>query len=332
MRGQWIRRVALVALGLLVGCGPQVVWVTRRPAFDYEKIQRIGVIRFAVTAESPEAQGASAAVADKIARLLIEHRDYKVATPEEIGVALQAKMYSPPLALDAEAVKKIGEIAGVDTLVTGAVMTCTFTQQQLDRVQREYTDTGYRLYEDGAYPYRSTRNEATIGAEMRVYDVRSGSVIWTDSSSYTSWAQGAPPPWSRERVLDDASDQVAAKLFLGLVVNRDKARVPEDSIFTSERMVGQVPVQRTKDFTAKSEKVFVVLRLNNSFAGTKKAPLAENEVVWSATDQSIGVPFTVKELTVKAGFGKYEARYFIGGQEIRSVEFNIRGQKSEVGG
>lgn len=324
----------VVGLALLVGCGPEAVWVTRRPAFNYEKIHKIGVIAFATTAKGPEAEGAGAVLADKIARFLIEHQDYQVVTPEQIARALQQAKYSPPLPLDAGIVKMIGEIAGVDTLVAGTVTTCTFKQTEETKLQPEYTDTGYALYRDAVIPYRSTRNEAEIAAEMRVYDAATGAIVWSDSFGYKSWAQGTPPPRNRQQVLEDASDQVAAKLFLGLVVNKDLAKIPADSIFTSAGFVGQQYVNRTTAFSTKDETVFVVLTLGSSFERASvmvkvfkkgdKSPVATAVRVWDGKIAAIGVPFMVKDLTSKSGFGKFEARYSINDQEVRSTEFTIR--------
>jgi len=221
----WKRWTCVVGLALFLGCGPEAVWVTRRPAFNYEKIHRIGVLRFATVAKGPDAEGMGAVVADKITRLLIEHRDYEVATPDQVAKALEEKKSAPTSPLDAEAVKKIGAIAGVDVLVTGAVTRCGFKKTEQTRFQPQYTDTGYALYQDGALPYNSTRIEAEVAAEMRVYDTATGALIGSDSFGYTSWAQGSPPLRSRQQVMDDASDQVAAKLFLGLVL--PQPRLPD---------------------------------------------------------------------------------------------------------
>ena len=334
MRKSWQRWVCILGLAWLVGCGPESVWVTRRPAFNYERIHKIGVMVFAVSVKGPEAEGAGAVIADKIARFLIEHQDYQVVAPDQIAKALDEKKYSPTLPLDAAQVRKIGEIAGVDTLVTGTVTKCAFQQTEATKLQPEYTDTGYAVYREGAIPYRSVRNEAEIVAEMCVYHAASGAVVWSDAFGYKSWAQGAPPPRNREQVLEDASDQVAAKLFLGLVVNKNLVRVPLDSVFTSAGFVGQQYVNRTSNFTSKDEKVFVVLALGTGFEGTPvtvkifkkgdKSPMASADCVWNDKAPVIGLPFLVKDLTAKAGFGKYEAKYFIGGQEIRSADFNIR--------
>lgn len=334
MRKSWKRWAGIVGLALLVGCGPEAVWVTRRPAFNYEKVHRIGVITFAVTAKGSEAEGAGAVLADKIARFLIEHQDYQVVPPEQVAKALEATKYSPPLPLDAEAVKRIGQVAGVDSLVTGTVTTCSFKQTEATKLQPEYTDTGYAVYRDGAIPYRSVRNEAEIVAEMRVYDTATGALVWSDSFGYTSWAQGAPPPRNREQVLEDASDQVAAKLFLGLVVSKNRVQIPADSIFTSAGFVGQQYVNRTTTFTPRNEKVFVVLALGTGFGGNRvtvkvfkkgeKLPVAAADRVWDDKVPVIGVPFLVKGLTSQAGFGKYEAKYFINDREIRGTGFALR--------
>ncbi len=328
----WLALVILLVV--LAGCGPEMVWVTKRPAFDYQKVQRIGVMVFTTPSKEPVAEGAAVAVADKIARFLIEHRDYQVTPPQAIAKAIEDKKHSPPLPLDADAVKRIGEITGVDALVTGTVTSASFKRTEQTRYQPEYTDTGYGIYREGSRPYQSVRNEAQIAAEIKVYDTRSGLPIWTDVFAYTSFAQGTPPPLSREQVLDDAADQVAAKLFLGLVVHKNRIKVPDDSLLTSEGFVGEQVVNRTKNFSAGKQNVFVVVRLGPDFAGTKvlvsvfrkdrKDPVAQAERVWGKNEQAIGIPFSIKDLTSKAGFGDYEVKYFIGGEQVRSADFRIR--------
>lgn len=334
MCAKWRRLVCVLSLLTLTGCGPAMVWVTRRPAFPYEKVQCIGVMVFAVAPKDPDAQGSGAAVADKIARLLIEHHDYQVVTPEQIAKTIDEKKYTPPLPLDGEAVKKIGEWTGVDTLVTGTITTCTFSKSEQTRLQPEFVDTGYGIYPERAYPYRSVKLEAEIAAQMQVYDTRNGAVLWTDSFSYKSWAQGAPPSLTREQLLDDAADQVAAKLFLGLVVHKDHVKVPEDCIFTCQDMVGHEFVNRIKEFSARDPKVVVALRLNSAFSNVKvrvavykkgqETPLAQAERLLGPKETSAGFPFNVKDLTAKGGYGKYKARFYIGDVEVRTTEFIIR--------
>ena len=333
----WKRWAWLVGLALFLGCGPEAVWVTRRPAFNYEKIHRIGVLRFATVAKGPDAEGMGAVISDKIARLLVEHRDYETITPDQIAKALDEKKYAPPSPLDAEAVKKIGAITGVDTLVTGAATRCAFKKTEQTRFQPQYTDTGYALYQDASVPYNSTRLEAEVAADLRVYDTATGALVWSDSFGHTSWAQGAPPPRTRQQLVDDASDQVSAKLFLRLVVNKDFVKVPPDSVFTCADFVGNQYVHRTAEFSARDEKVFVALALGSGFNDTPvtvkifkkgdKAPVAKADIVWNGKIAQAGLPFSVKELTSKSGFGKYEAKYFIDDREIRSTDFNIRAAK-----
>jgi hypothetical protein len=324
----------VAALGLLVGCQPDSIWVTQRPAFDYQKIRRIGVMAFAYLPTETDAEAAGAAVADKVTRFLIEHRDYQVAAPEEIAQALEAKKYAPPKTLDAPAMKRICEIAGLDALVLGKVTQCEFRRTERTKVVPEYVDTGWAVYQEGALSYRAVANDAKISAEIQVFDASSGLVVWSDSASYRSWSEGSPPAWDREQVLQDASDQVAARLFLGLVVHKNGVAIPKRSLFTSAGFVGQEPVNQTRQFTTKDETVFVVLCLNDDFRSVavniavfKKgndAPLGQVERVWGRNAKNIGVPFQVKDLVAKGGAGDYVAKYFIDGLEIRSAEFTIR--------
>ena len=172
------------------GCGAQYVWVEEEvaPPFDHTSIKKIAVVEFENRTRD---RSAGRIVAARLEELLVTESGYEVVTRMDLKRLLHEHNLSVRGALDPEAMKRLGKVAGVDALVVGSVET-------------------YEIEETVIKPLKVARR-ASILLLLKAVNTTTGRVVcsktaegdffwrgWTDTDSAVS------PRECLGRALDDA--------------------------------------------------------------------------------------------------------------------------------
>ncbi|MFH1239400.1 MAG: GNA1162 family protein [bacterium] len=148
--------IFIISAVLITGC------VSSRAAiksdYDFTKIKRIGVLRFANYSKNVSS---GAAVADEFIRQLLI-KNINVVERINLDRLIQEQDLNSSGYLNPETAKKAKELLGVDAIITGTVM------EYSPRVRRQQSDI--------------TTAEVSISARM--IDVETGSVVWANSYTY----------------------------------------------------------------------------------------------------------------------------------------------------
>ncbi len=331
----------LAALGMVAalgwGCGPEKIKVMKQPMFDVNAIKRVAVIEFA---DAPGVPGCGGVMSDMLASNLGQHKQWQIFSRQQLGTLLKEQDLGMTDRFDASTAVKIGKLAVVDTVIIGRVNQYgvqTRTETKYNSVPVWRTDASGVPFIAGYnnVPYQFTRLDGTASATLNLVSVQTGQVIWSDTQTYSWWAQGSPPTLGPHQVLQNAAQETVNKLFLNLVPHQKEVKVPDNSIFTCKDLVGGSWMDKTSEFVADAVKMFVVLALNRDFHKTtivvRLNKKGDEEVVkqfehpWDSEKYgSFGFALSPKELADRKGPGAYEARYFVSGTEIRKMEFNIK--------
>ncbi|MFH1414515.1 MAG: CsgG/HfaB family protein [Elusimicrobiota bacterium] len=157
------------------GCGPKVAF---RPDYNFNKIERVGVLRF----DSSQIQIINTyndpgnAVADEFVFQLLS-RGTRVVERSRIESILREQHLWKSGNIDPATIREMGKILGVDALIMGTV-----TRYIPDRKERVYIKD-----DKGELQEEIFLIEAEIGISARMVDVVTGEVIWASSYFYDSF-------------------------------------------------------------------------------------------------------------------------------------------------
>lgn len=167
--------------------------------YDFSRINRIAVMGIE---DYPGFKGSGEAITAQVILRLIE-RDYDVIERTKIETLLQEHKLVLSGVLNTDTVDKIGEIAGVSAIITGTIVEYspkTFFKIPVEILKRggERLDSYYDSEKKAVVPikirdadreYRTVEIrtiEASVGFNLRMLDVESGSIVWAGSYTYNS--------------------------------------------------------------------------------------------------------------------------------------------------
>ncbi|NOZ23365.1 MAG: hypothetical protein GXP25_20005 [Planctomycetes bacterium] len=329
---------ALCAIGMLAGCrGKDKVTLVVKPKFEYTAVKRVAVIGFKNCTTSRDGRGVADALGAKLTAYLVQSGTYQVLTRDRLKAVLMEQNLSVTSTVDPATAIKIGKIAAVDCIVAGRLTQLQRAENSETRYRDQYDWSTGKPVKVGSIPYKWTRRQVDVGASLQLISTTTGQVIWSDDKSYSAWAQGSPPPKSMGQCQESSVANVATLLAKGLVPHTAQVKVPKESIYTCKSFVAGQFMDKTKVFTTRDEQVYIVLKLTQDFADTtllirivqkdNEQIVEQKEHVWSGKYGQFGFPFKMADIVKKGGPGKYEAQYYIGGQEIGVEEFRIKEAK-----
>ncbi len=315
-----------------IGCAGPRVWVNVRPRFDYQNIHTIAVLPFENKSASPDA---GEVVSDKLTALLLQRGPYKIAPGKALKVDAQKGYLSPDDGMKPAVAMELGRSSGAEALLAGAVLNYKSDRYHEVRFYGEPFDFDESMHE--AYydevPVDWYKVDAVVEAGIRLIDVSTGKVIWSDSSTGTASSYGAPPAMGEAEVLDRAADSAVRKLLLGLIPHEQRVRVPRGSIVVCGAFINHA-VDIRPNYTTRDGSLYVVIELGNEFAGKEilmkinkadtGASVSEERYTWGEDDDIHPFKEDIATLVAKGGLGKYCAAYFMGGRKIGNADFHIR--------
>lgn len=207
------------------GCAGPRVWVEVSPRFDYQNVHTIAVLPFENKSASPDAGGV---VSGKLAALLRQRGPYKIAPGSALKVDAQKDYLSPGGDMKPAVAMELGRASGADALLAGAVLSYKSDKSHEVRFYGEpfgFDESMHEAYYDEV-PVDWYKVDAVVEAQIRLIDVSTGKVIWSDSRTATASSYGAPPALGEAEVLDRAADGAVRKLLLGLIPHEQRIRLP----------------------------------------------------------------------------------------------------------
>jgi len=341
-----MRRNVLAVLGVVVVCGVAMlagcrgkdkVTVVVKPKFEYTAIKRVAVVGFQDSTRTRGGQAVADALEAKLSAYLVQSGTYQVMTRDRLKTVLMEQNLSVTSTVDPATAIKIGKIAAVDCIIAGRLTQFRQDERNETRYRDKYDWSSGKPVKVGSIPYRWTRRQVDVGASLQLIGTTTGQVIWSDDKSYSSWAQGSPPSKSMGQCQESSVGNVGALLAKGLVPHTANVKVPKDSIYLCKSFVAGQFMDKTDKFTTRDEQLYVVLKLTRDFTDTpilirifqkeNEQVVNQKEHVWTGKYGQYGFPFKMADIVKKGGAGRYEAQYYIGGQEIGVKEFQIKEPK-----
>ncbi|MEW6357405.1 MAG: CsgG/HfaB family protein [Planctomycetota bacterium] len=327
--------IGILIVCAVVGCrGKDKVTVVVKPRFEYTGIRRVAVANFLNSTTSPVGQNVADSLTAKLAAYLVQSGTYEVVARDQLQTLLTEQNLSATSLIDPATAIKIGKIAAVECIIAGRLTQLQHNEHSETRYQDQYDWRNGQMVKVGSIPYQWTKRQVDVGGSLQLISTTTGQVIWSDDKSYSSWATGSPPPNSMGQCEESSVGNVAALLAKGLVPHTAEVKVPKDSIYTCKNFVAGQFMDKTDRFTTRDEQVYVVLKLTQDFTDTQilirlfqksnEQVVIQQEHTWSGKYGQFGFPFKMADIVQKGSTGKYEAQYYIGGQEIGVVEFEIK--------
>jgi hypothetical protein len=316
----------------VVGCAGPRVWINVEPRFDYRKIRTIAVLPFENRSDCSDA---GEIVSEKLTSLLLQRGPYKVAPVEAPKIDAEKDYLSPEGDMNPDVARELGRSSGAEALLAGTVLNYKsdrFHEVRFYGEPFEFDQSLHEAYYDEV-PVDWYKIDAFVEAEIRLTDVSTGKVVWSDSRTATASSYGSPPALGEAEVLDRAADGAVRKLLLGLIPHEQRVRVPRGSIVVCGAFISHA-VDIRSDYTAGDGSLYVVIELGKEFAGNEilmkiekadtDASISEKRYVWGKTDDVHAFKEDIAALVAKGGLGKYRAVYFLGGKKISEADFHIR--------
>lgn len=166
--------LAISVFLFLSGCAPRAAI---RKDYDFRKIRQVAVLSFDSSQVSfLPALDPGNAIADEFVFQLIERGITVVERSRLSGILREQELAKSGL-LDADTVKQIGRLLGVDALITGTV-----TKYVPDRKERFYIKD-----EQGDMHEEIFVVDAEVAISARMIDVETGIIVWAGAYSYDSF-------------------------------------------------------------------------------------------------------------------------------------------------
>jgi len=172
-----IQILAVLFLLFLSGCAPRMAV---KQGYDFSKIRRIAVLNF---------EGTSGGTASDLFIMELIKQGFDVIERSKIDNILKEQDMGTTGRIEADTVKKIGSILGVDAIIAGSVG--QYLPAQRRTVFFPYGETvvitpGLNVAERG-YDYVTYASDAEVSVSARLIDIESGSIAWASSESSTGY-------------------------------------------------------------------------------------------------------------------------------------------------
>lgn len=192
-----MRSLLISLLIFTIGCSRLHYGI--KSGYDFPKIKRVAVWNIQ---DYPEFKGSGEVITGQVILELIKD-GYEVIERSKLATLFEEHKLALSGVLDAGTIGKIGDLAGVDMIITGAIaeyLPKKFVEIPLEMSQRggerisSYYDPRTKSVipikvreADSEYKTVKIRTiESSVGLNLRMIDVKTGLIIWSGSYSYNS--------------------------------------------------------------------------------------------------------------------------------------------------
>lgn len=194
----YIRLVCILLVFLSISACSRVHYGIKS-RYDFSKIKSVAV---AGIKDYPEFKGSGEIVSGEVILGLIK-RGYNVIERSKLKTLLEEHKLALGGVLDTTAIRNIGKITGVDTIITGSII--NYSTKRFFEVPIEISERGgerlsfyYDPKKKSTIPIKIREADkksrtveirtidSSVGINLRMIDVESGSIIWAGSYSYNS--------------------------------------------------------------------------------------------------------------------------------------------------
>lgn len=341
----WLLLAGVVIGGCCRAQGPRQVTIVQQPEWPrYQEVERIGVMSFVSPASAPDV---GRVLAERLAGEISRSQTYPTVV-ETSQLDRIVRKRDESLAADFQRDQQLRQdmLQVAQVIITGTVSDyraeVTQAQETRQRLETEY-------YPDGSVasqrwvPYQVTvyRLAASMSATMRVIDLTTGEVLWSQTSTPEPVTDGPREKlrMSGAEALQALTDRVMADLIGSVALRRRQIKVACEVLDVGSDFADGKTV-RVNRFHPEDSQVMVVVQLPaearlNQFevAVSRDQPrtnLLNAVFVWG--DQRVQqLRFPVGELLSRGGAGKYMAKLYSKGVEapFAWVEFEISDKPRE---
>jgi hypothetical protein len=330
--------LGLAGAVLAGGCGNSTkkdeIWVYHVPEFYRPELKRIAVIPFS---NHTGYQGAAEAISDKVATALTNNGTYEVYTRSHLADIFKERDAVLAGILSADEAMQIGQAKAVQALVCGDCYRYEAGTQNETRYNQvpvlEKNEDGYPVITGWRQvPYIWTRNDAYVECNVVLIDTGSGRHIAAVNEPTHLWAEGSPPEYDAQQLIDAAHLSQVDSIFRALDVTRTRIKLKGDILKTASGLYDN-EYDWEKKFTPADESFLVVVQLppeadRNDFKITivpdkEREVLAEDAFTWDEKYERMGRRFAVQPIFEKGGFRKYRAKLYSGPEPIATYKFEI---------